>query len=292
MKKSKLKKAKSDIARFFLAQPSHVFLASELKRILASHIIDWKISLGVTLKEFVFFLLSEAILREIKLSFPGKTFTRYIQEKASVFEIAISLYPKSYLSHYSAVFLHALTEQIPKTVYVNHEQRLSSVSVGELQQSRIDMAFKNAQRVSNYRVSFQDQEIVALNGKNTNNLGVMEMKGPNGEALRVTNIERTLVDIAVRPIYAGGVFEVLNAYRSAAGRLSINKLTAILKQLKHTYPYHQAIGFYLEKAGVYSEAHINLLKKAFPMKFDFYLVHGMKEKEYSRKWHLYYPKGM
>jgi hypothetical protein len=292
MKTSKLKKAKSDIARFFLVQPSHVFLASELKRILASHILDWKIDLGVTLKVFVFFLLSEGILREIKLSFPGKTFTRYIHENASVFEIALSLYPKSYLCHYSAVFLHALTEQIPKTVYVNHEQRQSSISVGELQQSRIDMAFRNAQRVSNYRAAFQDQEIIALNGKNTNNLAVMELKGPHGETLRVTNIERTLIDIVVRPMYAGGVFEVLNAYKSAAGRISINKLTALLKQLKHTYPYHQAIGFYLERAGVYSAAHVDLLKKAFPMELDFYLVHGMREKEYSKKWRLYYPKGM
>jgi len=292
MRTSKLRKAKSDIIKFFMAQPSRVFLRSEMNRILVTHILDWKIGREVALRDFTYFLSKEGIITEIKLEFPGKTFTRYILKNASVFEIALSIFPRSYLSHYSAVFVHHLTDQIPKTVYVNHEQKLKSVSVGELQQSRIDMAFKNAQRLSNYRASFQEHDIVALNGKNTGNLGVIEASGPQNEPLHVTTVERTLIDIAVRPVYAGGVYEVLNAYKAAAVHLSVNKLTATLKQLEHTYPYHQAIGFYLEKAGTYSEAQIDLIRKAFPMEFDFYLVHGMKETSYSERWRLHYPKRM
>ena len=49
----------------------------------------------------------------------------------------------------------------------------------------------------------------------TNALGVIEIQGSEDETLKVTGIERTLIDIAVRPVYAGGVFEVLKAYKLA-----------------------------------------------------------------------------
>ena len=58
----------------------------------------------------------------------------------------------------------------------------------------------------------------------------------------------------------------------AIERISINKLSAMLKKLNFTYPYHQAIGFYLEKAGVYSESQIKIIEK-FQRKYDFYLTH-------------------
>jgi predicted transcriptional regulator of viral defense system len=116
------------------------------------------------------------------------------------------------------------------------------------------------------------------------------MEGPEGEMIRVTDVERTLIDSTVRPVYAGGVFEVLNAYRLARPRVSVNKLAATLKKLDYIYPYHQVIGFYLEKTGVYKETSIALLQK-FDFKYDFYLTHGMKETAYSEKWRLYFPKG-
>jgi hypothetical protein len=60
--------------------------------------------------------------------------------------------------------------------------------------------------------------------------------------------------------------------------------------LAFTYPYHQAIGFYLEHSGAYRESQIELLRQ-FPMEFDFYLTHAMREKKYVKKWRLYVPDG-
>ena len=88
-----------------------------------------------------------------------------------------------------------------------------------------------------------------ISGKNTNRLGVEEIVGPNSERLQVTNLERTLIDIVVRPAYAAGIIEVIKAYRAAKDRMSVNKLLEILKKLDYVYPYHQAIGFLMQQAG-------------------------------------------
>ena len=117
----------------------------------------------------------------------------------------------------------------------------------------------------------------------------MTITHDTGERTLVTDIERTLIDITVRPIYSGGIHEVLAAFKKAAKIVSINKLTAQLKTLDYIYPYHQAIGFYLEKAGNYKDTQIELLKD-FDFNYDFYLDHATEEVEYSKEWKLYYPK--
>jgi predicted transcriptional regulator of viral defense system len=125
----------------------------------------------------------------------------------------------------------------------------------------------------------------------TGSLGIIETEGPEGEKLRVTNIERTLIDVTVRPFYAGGVFEVLKAFKLAKDRVSINRLAVMLKKIGYIYPYHQAIGFYLEKSGVYKESAINIFRK-IDMNYDFYLTYQMKGKAYSKDWRLFYPRDL
>ena len=112
----------------------------------------------------------------------------------------------------------------------------------------------------------------------------------DGSPLRITNIERTLIDATVRPVYAGGVAQVAEAFRAAAGRLSVNRIAAYLRKLRFTYPYHQSIGFYLERAGTYKASQIELLRE-FPVEFDFYLTYQMRDPDYNKRWRLYVPKG-
>jgi predicted transcriptional regulator of viral defense system len=129
-----------------------------------------------------------------------------------------------------------------------------------------------------------------LRGSNTNNLGVVGIEEPNGGRLQVTNIERTLVDIAVRPFYSGGTREVQKAYIKAKGRISTDLLISSLRKIDYVYPYHQAIGFYMQRAGFENSA-LNSLKK-MGFKYDFYLDYGMGQTDYSKEWRIYFPRNL
>jgi hypothetical protein len=64
----------------------------------------------------------------------------------------------------------------------------------------------------------------------------------------------------------------------------------MLKQIKYVYPYNQAIGFYMDRAG-YDQTSLNRLKK-LGVNYDFYLDYSMKKKEFSKEWRIYYPKNL
>ena len=222
--------------------------------------------------------------------YPGKDQIRYVFGEPSPFELALSLQHGSYLSHGSAVFLHALTDQIPQTVYLNIEQSQKPAPSGGLTQAGLDRAFAGTQRESTFSYDLGTSSIVVLSGKNSGRLEVGSMSGPDGVELSVTRLERTLIDIAVRPVYAGGVYQVLEAFKGAKGKSSVNVLLATLKKLGYVYPYHQAIGFYMERAG-YPESALQRVE-ALGMEHTFYLTHGLKEKGMDPRWRLFYPKGM
>lgn len=170
---------------------------------------------------------------------------------------------------------------------MNSEQsKRSSTSV--LTQEAIDLAFRNVVRVSKNTAQFNDIVICLLNGMYTGRLGVTDLVGDKGEKLQLTSIERTLIDTSIRPVYSGGVSEVIGYYRAAHNRISVKRLFDIFKKLDYVYPYHQVIGFYLEQAGVYDDRDINLFYE-IDMPFNFYLTHKMGETSYSEKWRLYYP---
>jgi len=284
--------AKSDIVNTFEDMGEKIFAPSQIRSILEENRGFWRLATSTTINQFVSFLFETNKLHEVELNFPSSRVTRYVWGDVSAYKLALSLDSAAYLTHYTAVYLHNLTEQIPKTIYVNLEQP-SRPSHGEasLEQSRINLAFKRAPRVSNAITEYKDYKICFLHGMPTGRLGVIETQGPDGRNIRVTDVERTLIDATVRPFYSGGVFEVLKAYRLAQGKISVNKITSYLKKMDYVYPYHQAIGFYLERSGVYTDSQINLLRK-FDMKFDFYLTYQMKEMSYSKNWRLYYPKGL
>ncbi|GMU34273.1 MAG: hypothetical protein AMXMBFR20_21450 [Planctomycetia bacterium] len=241
-------------------------------------------------------MLTSTKLSKVTFPFPKPYAreTRFIWGDVDLREVMLTLKPNCHFSHYSAMQLHGLTEQVPKTTYINFEQQLASNPTGELAQKNIDAAFRRPVRTTKYIAETDQFRVCILNGKNTGYLGVEEIDhrpagGGRKFKIRLTGIERTLIDVAVRPVYSGGVFEVFKAYRLARETVSVNKLAAMLQKLRFIYPYHQVIGYYLERSG-YRSTQIDLLRR-FPMEFDFYLEHNMKQTEYVKAWRLYVPKG-
>lgn len=283
---SKLSVASPLIQTFFNNSDKMIYSMTELRVILSGHRADWNLPRSLGVHQFMGFLQSLG-LHDYEFNFLYETISRYtfgpIDDQLFL-KIVASLKPKAYFSHYSALFLNQLTKQNPKTIYVNSEQPTRPAPEGKLLQSNIDRTFKGAPRTTNNLAMVGEYTVYLLNGKNSGNLGVIETR----DGMKVTNIERTLIDAAVRPAYSGGVNEVLKAYKEAKQKVSVKNMKTYLKKLDFVYPYHQAIGFYLERAG-YDRQNLKLIE-SIPMKFDFYLANQMRDMTYSEKWKLYYPK--
>lgn len=266
-----------------------VFSIIELGEFLDENREAWTLPLKTQPADLATFLVERGFLNERKIELPKRGVTKYLYGDVTDFEIALSIKKGSYLSHYSAVFLHNLTVNIPKTIYTNTEQKKKpSFGSDDLEQKNVDLAFSRPMRQTNQIAKMGDINVVMLNGKNVDRIGAKDFDY-RGRYLIATDLERTLIDIAVRPNYAGGVAEVLEAYKAAKGKVSVNRLVATLRKMEYVYPYHQAIGFYLERAG-YDTAAVDLLRE-FEMKVDFYLTYQMKEKGYSERWKLFFPAG-
>lgn len=214
---------------------------------------------------------------------------RYHFGAFSEYELALSLKPGAYLSHGTAAQLHGLMDHDPTTIYINKEQSPKS-SNGSLTQAGIAKAFAAKQRTSAYAITHQQTKIVLLSGKHSGRLGVTKIPGSQGEQLELTDLERTLIDVAVRPTYAGGAEVVAKAYRNALPMASISRIAKILQDLNYVYPYHQVIGFCLQNAGCPLSA---LQPFRDPgLHFDFYLEHGMKRTRFDSTWRLHVPEDL
>lgn len=267
-----------------------VFTTGDLAGMLANCRQEWGAAPSVTNKAFVQFLVKRMGLRIVELkSERYRRVVRYAREDYSPYQMALSLRPRSYLSHGTAVLLHGLNAQLPKTIYANQEQTTKPAG-GRLSQAALDRAFSGRQRTSSYVYSLEGWRVVLLSGKQTGDFGVEPLSGPAGEELPVTGIARTLVDIVVRPAYAGGILQVLEAYRGARGRVDAEALVQTLEKLDYVYPYHQAIGFLMERAGY--DAQVCGRLKRLGASFDFYLIHGMKDPQYDATWRLHFPQGL
>jgi hypothetical protein len=278
------------ISEFFEAQPFRIFKLGQLKTVFSDHRRDWGLAASMSASAFVEFMVEQGQLRKLELkSEHYRDATRYSWGEPRPNELGLSLGRNAYLSHASAMAVHGLTDQIPKVVYINDEQSPKNLPPANLTQAAIDRAFTGSQRASRAVFSAGDLRIVVISGKNTGRLEVSQQKATDGSLVDVTKLERTLIDIAVRPTYAGGPYQVLEAYKTARGRASVNVLVATLRKLDYAYPYHQNIGFYMQRAG-YAESALDQLRR-LGLQFDFYLTYGMREKELNPEWRLFVPQG-
>jgi predicted transcriptional regulator of viral defense system len=280
---------KDEIERILDSSTKKIYKVSELKTFLREleflKTTDYHSVLNV--KDIVDFLIKKKYLACIKFRTP-RTENLYVLNIVNEYQLMIVLRPEGYYSHLSALYLHGLSQQDSDMIYFNQEQPFRSSSAS-LDQSRIDMAFKNKQRITSARTEYNGKTFWLLSGKQTGNYGVI-VKTLKGIKVPVTDLERTLIDIVVRPAYSGGVGQVLQAYKLAQPNVSIEKLIETLHKLNYAYPYYQSVGFYIEKSGVYDSRAIQSLASFKELNYDFYLDYQIDSPSYSKKWRIYYPK--
>jgi len=286
---SRLSLAEKEIAELLSGASQKIYSDAQLAKLLDENRTNWKLSDRTRVTDFISFLKRRELKEhEIRSDNYSRQVKRYSWGKPSPLALAVSIKPRAHLCHATAAAIHGLGSFSRATIYINAEQSPKRLSRGSLTREGINRAFSAKQRQSNLVYTYNRTSIVIIAGKNTNCFGVEEIIGPDAETIRVTNLERTLIDIVVRPAYAGGTSQLLKAYRFAKNRISIDRLLNILKTLDYAYPYHQSIGFLMQRAG-YSESATARLR-ALGLKHDFYLAHGIHEPEYSEKWRLFYPR--
>lgn len=286
----KMEKNRENILSFFNTNVEF-YRTKELRKIYDESINKKFVYSSTTFAAFLKFLIENNVYeKKVILDFPSKKYTRYFVKTPSLYKSIQSISTKAYFSHYSAVEYHNLTNNLPKTIFISIEKSkpLKELPKKQLLQEEVNKAFYMPPRISKNLIIKDIYTINLLQSKYSDALGIINANY-NDANINITDIERTLIDITVSPYYCGGCFEVLNVYKKAKGRVNTKKMHEMLLKLDYIYPHHQAIGFYLEKAG-YPEKDLKLFD--YDKNLRFFLQRELKEKDrkYSERWNLFYPE--
>lgn len=286
--------AQSKIEQYLSDLDKNVFLETDLKSIFNRNKKKWDLTYSTTFEKFVNHLLKRSYLSFIEVPEFNKII--YIWKEntltdEAVYEVALAIKPRSYISHYSAMFLLNLTEQIPKTIYVTYDREspINKRKNIDLLQESIDRAFSKEKKKPRVVASFKGYDIVLISGTDSKKTGVTNIKLFNGITIQVTNIARTLIDIVVRPELSGDVTEIAKAYSLAKNQVQIKQLKIYIKSKDYIYPYEQVVGFLMEYVG-YDADKVEEIHGMCKNIFSFYLGRNMKNPLFSEKWKIYYPK--
>ena len=261
--------------------------------------ISKNVSFGIMVRYLTDYL---DLFDEIRVYPEGKEpISRYVAKYCVVspYEIALSLLSNSFLSHYSALYVNDLTINEPKDIYINREQtaKLKNDSNSKLTQGKIDYAFSKPMRRTNSVYLFRYKGIMynvfVLNSKNTKNTGIIKKK-PVGfsKSIKVTNLERTLIDTVVRPQYSGGFLEIQDAYKTACFEINAKHIATYIKKFDYIYPYEKSILFYLkhtENTTLFTDLK-NLWRDKIEDSLNFYLDYQMINISLDNELNIYHPK--
>lgn len=263
----------------------------------ANHIIE--ITKYKSVNSFLTSLQNEDILAAYVLGAKNrKSITLYCSQSLNnlpPYAVAKAMFPDGYFCNLSSIYYHSLTNQVPSSIYICHET-ISAIPKrynSNINNSAIRSAFIKPHRYTNHVFELNQHEIIVVDRARHSGHGVI-----NAHALavlpehsRITCIERALIDAVVSPHYNGGIVSVYAYFKSAHQRINLTKLIEIYRQLEFIYPYSQAIGFFLEKAGMSKQA--STFHKEFPPTYTFFIDHDAKSSwHYDEKWKLYYPVGL
>ena len=241
-------------------------------------------------------ILNETI--EIFLKWNKKTeykFLTFNPKKIQVIDILVAFQPQYYLSHFSALYLHELTNHRPEEYFLSKEiiGRNPSHSKSKIQ-DKIQQTFLKSHRKTSKYLTYQKTKIILLEKQDLKKTGIKNklLTVDNTRQVKIlfTSPERTLIDSIISPHYSGGIKTVINAFSRA--RINIGQLYKVYKAYSPFYPYWQSIGFLLYRLKSSSVSKKWSQYFSSP-KIKFYLDKNFNETwSYDSKWKVYYPKGL
>jgi hypothetical protein len=212
------------------------------------------------------------------------------------YDLATALLPGGYFCNLSAIYYHGLTNQVPNTVYWCQETsaRRKGRSKQQVTDARIRAAYVKPSCHTSFVLKQGDHNLVIIERTRETDHGVVTVRrkqSPCPAGSRVATLERALIDAVVSPHYNGGIGSLCEYFRVAKGRLKTQKLLEIYRKLEFVYPYAQAIGFFMENAGMTD--HAEEVRRVYPPRQRFYVDHGAKSTWiYNERWMISYPKGL
>ena len=215
--------------------------------------------------------------------------------KIQIIDILAAFHPQYYISHFSAVYLHELTDHRPEEYFLSKEiaGRIPVHSKEKIQE-RIRQTFLKAPRKTSKYLTYKKTKIILLEKQDLGKIGV-ETKSLKIDRTRKVNIsftslERTLIDSIISPHYSGGIKTVIIAFSKA--HIDTDKLYKIYKAYSPFYPYWQSIGFLFQRLNK-TLAYKKWVKYFSSPKITVYLDKNFNENwAYDPKWKIYYPKGV
>ena len=213
----------------------------------------------------------------------------------TVFDIALGLRKKSYLTGYKLISLMGWTDYMPKVIHVNWVR-------GTLKQKRNDeidnfvvqkTAFKPKHR-SKIVFRYEDYDIILLSGQffpvNHKHYFRTPRSLPLPNYSKVPIPEYLALDALVNHHYFGGADTVWKLFIDHAQHLDLKVLRKFYKELNFTYPYANSIGYLLESAGV-NRQELTHWENEINKKIQFHLFMGDQERRIlNEKWNLYVPQ--
>lgn len=288
-KNQSLKNFKQEaLEKYFQQQDSRAYTGLNLFRIFEKEKRSWGLKKNFSAEKILEYCLQQGIFEQHKyLNNRDEIKTIFSYHTKDFLTIISALKPDSYFSYLTAMHFHGLAPINKNTFYLNSEKSTyeNPRQDNPLTQQKIDEAFYYDPKQSTNTNTFKRKAIIVTNGKRTDRLGVISTVNSE-QHYSYTDLERTLIDIVIRPIYAQDVSQVLKAFKKARQKINLDKLKSYLEKLNYLYPYDQAIGFYLTRAG-YKKRESRIFKRESI--FDFYLIHGEQDLEYNAEWKIYYP---
>lgn len=287
LRKTKLAQNGTLLKKKISRLPSGLYTQKQIDHLVEEFKDQGLVGTRTTVEDFLEAINARQMLLPIKLD-GDPVIVRYANGIVNPIQVALSIGATTHLSHWTALHLHGLLNKSSPFIYVTWEQgKKPYQKSSQPDQTAVDRAFSNPQRVSNTIYKWKDYPIQLLKGKYSEETGII-MLPYEGSKLAVTDIERTLIDCTVRPGYAGGIPNLIDAFKAARDKVSVEKLYNHLKTLDFIYPYHQSLGFLMQHTAYPPEE----LKrfKALPRKIRFYLDYAMHAKVFNEEWNIYIPR--